>query len=434
MSNSRNIRSEEAQQILGKLPSWIIRWGINIIAGIFIVIIIGCCLIKYPRLVEAPIIITTLNPPSDLAARHMGLIDTVYVSNGKRIKKGDLIMVLATPARFQDVTLIEDSLRVLSNINKFLEQSWLTDGYALGDLQNTWAEFVTMCIDYKQYLEIEYLGKKQSLLQIQVLKNKAYFTKLQIQQQLLEQDLRFEQINFDRDSVLYAKSVISAADYELSARNLISKRNSKAGFDATLTSTELNIIQIQQQITELSIQRQKEIYEYERKIWLMRQQLLAQISQWKEQYVIQSPADGTVSLMSFWSKNQKVNMGDILASIVPNSKIEVIGRMKVPSNGFGRVEVGQFVNVKLNGFPYMEYGVLRGYICSISPVPEQSSTTNGTIITYTAEVMFADKLQTSYNIELPMVQQMNGTAEIITKEMRLIEQFIQPIVSLFKNQ
>ena len=33
-----------------------------------------------------------------------------------------------------------------------------------------------------------------------------------------------------------------------------------------------------------------------------------------------------------------------------------------------------------------------------------------------------------------MIQQMDGTAEIITEDMRLISRFVQPIVSLFKNR
>ncbi len=43
-------------------------------------------------------------------------------------------------------------------------------------------------------------------------------------------------------------------------------------------------------------------------------------------------------------------------------------------------------------------------------------------------------MTTTYKRELPMIQQMDGTAEIITDDMRLIERFVQPVVSLFKNR
>jgi hypothetical protein len=56
------------------LPSWTIRWGISVIFATFIGIVAGYYFIKYPQTVEAPIIITTLNPPVDLVARAEGRI------------------------------------------------------------------------------------------------------------------------------------------------------------------------------------------------------------------------------------------------------------------------------------------------------------------------------------------------------------------------
>ena len=67
-------------------------------------------------------------------------------------------------------------------------------------------------------------------------------------------------------------------------------------------------------------------------------------------------------------------------------------------------------------------------------MPEQIQTQSGTAIAYTAEVIFPDGMTTSYRRELPMIQRMDGTAEIVTEDMRLIERFIQPVVSLFKNR
>ena len=138
-----------------------------------------------------------------------------------------------------------------------------------------------------------------------------------------------------------------------------------------------------------------------------------------------------MSLLNHWNRNQHVNVGDVLASVVPNTDAKVIGRIHVPSAGFGKVAAGQVVNIKLNGFPYMEFGVLRGEINSISAIPEQSQVDQG--ITYIAEIIFPKGLETTYKRRLPLIQQMDGTGEVVTEDMRLIEQFIQPIVSLFVN-
>ena len=314
------------------------------------------------------------------------------------------------------------------------EAEWVSDRYVLGDLQSTWAEFAARCLDFRHYLATDLIGTKKRLLEAQIAKNKRYYAQLEAQGKLLDKDLAMGQRTLERDSLLFTQSVISAADYETSVQNYLAKQNSKAGFDATLTSTELTILQTEQQLVELSVQRENEVAEYERTIGQLRQQLLAAIAQWKEQYAVIAPMDGIVSLQGYWSKGQHVTVGSALASIVPEKETEVIGRMEVPSAGFGKVETGQTVNVKLNGFPYMEYGVLKGTIRSISSVPASVQTATGTTIAYTVEVVFPEGMRTTYEKELPMIQQMDGTGEIITEDMRLIEQFIQPIVSLFKNR
>ena len=343
-----NFHSEEAQAILGRAPSWVVRWGVTVVFCIFGGILLGCYFIKYPDTIEAPAVITTVNPPSDLVARYDGLIDTLCVSDRERVERGELIAVLRNAAKRQD-------------------------------------------LDY---------GRR----------------------------------TLERDSLLLSEAVISAADYEATAQNYLSKQNAQAGFDATLTSTELQIIQSEQQLVELTLQQENETAEYERALEQSRQQLAAQIAQWRQQYVLEAPVAGRVTLVNYWSGNQHVAVGDKLASIVPDGATEVIGRLQVPSAGFGKVKVGQGVNVKLNGYPYMEFGVLRGRIRSLSAVPEQIQTQSGTAIAYTAEVIFPDGMTTSYRRELPMIQRMDGTAEIVTEDMRLIERFIQPVVSLFKNR
>lgn len=432
MPQKDNLYSEEAQEIIGSEPSWVIHWGITVVFLIFVGIITGCYFIKYPEIVPAPITITTVNPPADLPARYDGLLDTVCVLNGDTVQKGQLIALFSTPARYNDIAAIERSLRdsYAEPISAFVYRKWLDRTYMLGDLQATWSEFLRQCLDYRHYLDIDYIGCKKQLLEEQIIKSSEYYDRLQTQKQLLLKDLDYSRRTLNRDSLLLSEDIISSADYETTVQNFLSKQNANAGFDATLTSTELTILQSRQQFIELSVQEEDEKAEHERIIDQLRQQLLAGISQWKEQYAIVAPISGRVSLQNYWSQGQHVSVGSILASIVPEEGIEVLGRMQVPSSGFGKVKNGQQVNVKLNSFPYMEFGVLKGTIHSISAVPLQTAAG----VVYTVEVIFPESLKTSYKKELPLIQQMDGTGEIITEDMRLIEQFVRPVISLFKNR
>jgi HlyD family secretion protein len=104
----------------------------------------------------------------------------------------------------------------------------------------------------------------------------------------------------------------------------------------------------------------------------------------------------------------------------------IIGKLNIPLSGSGKVKVGQKVNIRLTNYPYMEFGMLQGVIKSISLVPIDN--------TYIAEVEFPKGLTTNYGRQLELSQEMQGSAEIITADLRLIERIINPIKALLKNQ
>lgn len=428
--------SEEAKNILGKSPNWIVRWGGTIVFLIYSSILMGCYFIKSPDVLKAPIVITTINPPADVIARYDGLIDTLYIRDGMMVQSGDIIAVLKSAADWSDIRKLSDGFNAISNmpINNLIEQSWLYDKYKLGELQPVFLDVQSSIRAYKDYIQTDYIGHKKHLISQQITKNKEYYECLQHQRELFMQDLSYGQRSIHRDSLLQEASVIAMADYETSLQSFISKKNNKVSFDATLVVTELQILQNEQQIIELDIQRQNEVSEYERKILDAIQQCVAHIAQWELQYVLRAPISGQVSLMEFWTESQYINIGDKLASIIPTQDTEVVGRLQISSSGFGKIGIGNNVNVQLNGYPYMEFGVLRGVIRSLSAVPEKINTSDGPQIVYLAEVSFPNGLHTSYDKQLPMIQQMDGLAEIITKDLRLIDRFFQPIRSLFNNQ
>jgi len=101
----------------------------------------------------------------------------------------------------------------------------------------------------------------------------------------------------------------------------------------------------------------------------------------------------------------------------------------LPTQGAGKVKIGQMVNVKLDNFPYMEYGVIRVQVKNIALVPILLYDERR----YVLEVDFPDVLQTNYGKTLPFSQEMQGTAEIITDDLRLLDRFLQPIRALWNR-
>lgn len=425
---NNDFHSEEAREIMGSMPPWIVRWGITVLCLILVGIVAGCYFIKYPETVKGTIVITTANPPSDLIVRYDGLIQDIPVVNGQEVRRGDLIAVISNPADYASVKKIEEGLQGTADIPlpEFVYLPFMDSDYKLGDLQGSYSEFRKQCRDYRHYIELGAIRKKQILITEQIDKNREYYRQLQNQLALLQEELELEIKNYRRDSVLYGRELISAVEFDNSTKGLLQKRNNVENFRASMIGTELTIIQNEQQIIDLATQLENETASYERTIDQARQNLLSQIAQWKVQYVIESPTDGRVTFTNYWSDNQRVAAGERLASVIPDKAAEVMGRMYVPSSGLGKVKEGQTVNVKLSSYPYMEFGMLKGKVKSISAVPERDAG-------YVAEVSFPEHLTTTYKKEITLIQQMDGEGEIITEDARLIQRFIQPIRALFRR-
>ncbi len=134
-----------------------------------------------------------------------------------------------------------------------------------------------------------------------------------------------------------------------------------------------------------------------------------------------------MAFANFWSISQFISTGSVVFTVIPEKEHKIIGRAIVPVTGAGKIKSGQKVNIKLDNYPYIEFGIIESEISKISMVPvsaEKESYCN-------VEINLANKLITNYKKEIPFNQKVQETAEIITKDRRLIERLIEPLVSIF---
>ena len=418
----------EVNEIMGHIPHWIIRWGILVIATVFLLIIVGCYFIKYPQVVDSSIIITTINPPSQLIARHTGLIDSLSVNNGDVVNKGDYIAGLKSSVNYNHIKLVETELSSfkINNIDSIVFSDWIYDNYSLGNVQSSWLNFVAACYNYKNYLDVNYLGNRIKMIDNLLKKKQDYHTVIVSQSNSYKNKLSLTNGNLKTDSNLFRQGVISKFDLENSKQDYYSAESAYASALSNVISTEVSMIELQQNKEELVLQLKQESYDLEKNIIQCKEQLLADINLWREDFVFESPIAGVVSFNDVWKENQSISSGKVFATIIPSDEVYVIGKVNVGSDRFGEVAVGQDVIVKLNGYPYMEYGVLYGKVSAISEMPEVA---DGKIY-YNVDVDFGNSLITNYKKQLPLIQYMDGSAEIITKEKRLLEYFVEPILYL----
>lgn len=426
MPRSNTLYSEEIQEIMGRIPGWVIRWGITVFCILFLLLLSITYAVKYPETISGPIVLTTVNPPVDLISKSSNKIEYLFVKDGELVQKDEIIAILYNSAESMFVLELEKILLENSdNWESYFSSDFLTKNYSLGELQSYYMQFIKQCVLFDHYIKTDFSTQKQKLIQDNIAKTERIILSQAKQMALIKEDLSFEESNLSRDSVLVNLNALTKTEYERSRQSMLQKQIALINQNTAMTSTQANLVNIKQQLLELEVLRDKEITNYKIALSESREQLLAQINLWRDRYVFKSPIEGKVSFIKYWSTNQNINIGDRLATVVPDDSVQVIGKMHIPSQGFAKVKVNQTVNVKLSGFPYMEYGILKGTINSLSSIPEAQG--------YAAEVVFNNGLISSYNTHFQFIHQMDGIGDIITKDQRLLERFLKPLKSAIKN-
>jgi len=423
------LRSEEVQEVMSEISPSIVRWGITVISLIVIVLLIGCYVFKYPDVITSTITLTTQEPPASILARATGKIDELYVKNNQPVTQNTPLGVIQNPANTEDMLLLSKRIQQWKNNQQDLTFArTLFDGRALqlGSVQNSYAAFLSLLREYNDFRELRYYPQKMTLQEKEIRSQNENRIEMGRRDKLMKQELEATIVSFKRDSVLYTKGVVSQEDIESSKSKLLQSRQSYSTLRSSMKQSEVEITQSRGIMLDLQQQFTENENKYDIGLCMATEQLAAEIKTWERNYLLISPINGVVNLMGFWSNNQNVQSGETIFTIQPNLQTKPIGKALMPVQGSGKVKVGQRVNVRLNNFPDQEFGYLEGLVQNISSIPNSDGQ-------YVVEIRFPKGLTTNYNKQLPIARQMEGTAEIITEDIRLIERFFNPIKRILKK-
>lgn len=428
-TDNKIVRSEEVQDILGRVPAWITRNGIMLIAVIIVLLFIGSWIFKYPDIINSKIVVTTENPPAKIVSRVDGKILDLYVEDKQSVKKGQLIALIENPAIYDDVDDLKKHLKLLVaffvkfNVAKKTE---FRENYSLGEIQSQYTAFLKMYHDYLNFIERDYYKLKVKSIRDQVKAYNIYYDRQWDRRKVLEEELGISQNKFKRDSALYKKGVLSLVEFEDSKQNLLNKRYNFEGVRTVLAETKMKILELEQSVIDKENEGEDKKKALQLSLSEAYSNLNGAIDVWELNYLLRAPIDGEITFTKFWSKNQNVVQGQSVFTIVPQQESRIIGKVELPIRRSGKVQSGQRVNIKFENFPYMEYGIVEGRVNKISSVPTDDY--------YSVEVGLPKGLMSNYGIELEFNYEIRGIAEIITEDERLLQRLFNPLKSLFKER
>lgn len=412
------IRSTEVQEIVSQVPNALVRWGMVALFGVIGSLLGISWFIQYPDLLQATVVITTTPAPHNLVSRQSGHIVLLKEDNSN-VHSGDLIAFLKSNA---EPTIVLQLEKMLAENRRLRAQDPL---HLLGDLQATYS----LALKAELAMDNYYQNKSFDLQILQLQQQLGTYTKLTrslvLQQKLTSQELMLANERFKTDSLLYTKEVLSSLDYNNAKSTWLQQQRTAQGIEAAIINNEVQINELRKQLADTEIRKAEEQQKLEQEILNTRESLQAQLTTWKENFLYIAPADGKVAYLGFLENNFFVTPAKQLFTVMPNQG-KMIARAELPLQGSGKVKEGQEVNIRLENYPFEQFGMLRGKIAAISSVPNEGK--------YQLIIEIPQELLTTQKRKLEFRQQLTGTTEIITEDLRLLERFFYQFRKLVQVQ
>ena len=392
-----------------------------------ILLFIGSFFFRYPDVVSGDVTITTENPPVWIVAKSTGKIKELLCSDKQEAKQADVLAVIENPASTTDLQLLQKQLAsVLISDSCFnFPNELLSKSYNLGSLQSNFSAFSKAAMNYNNFLTLNLTLQEKISLQKQMASRKIYFANMQKQLEMKKQELVLSKSAYNRDKILFNQKVISAYDMEIAEQTYLNKQQDYLQLQTSISLQNVETSQMKESVNKLSIQYLQEKHQLFSDLKSTHRELLAAIANWEQNYLLIASQSGVVTFNTYWKRNQFVNAGDKVFAIVSHQPGQLIGKIKVPASGSGKIQIGQKVNIKVAGYPYLEYGFLKAETKGISLVANNDY--------YMVEVEFPKGLHSTVNKDLKFTGEMNGTAEIITENRSMIERIYTPLKLLAKK-
>ncbi|MDL2245019.1 HlyD family secretion protein [Parabacteroides sp. OttesenSCG-928-J18] len=240
------------------------------------------------------------------------LVDSVYVREGEKVNKGDVILMFRTNNSESKINYQSKRLKdCVEHINDLL---YLVEG-----------ESPTVFRSPTRQQEFAYFIKKRTELETSVAQAKK---------------------EYNRNKVLYEKDVISEEEYDKYYYQHQTQQNElESLIQSHLNNWQIDLNNYQNLQGEIA-------------------SILNQEEREKEMYIIKSPVYGTIDQFSGIYRGSSIQAGQSLAVISPDSTLCL--EVYVTPRDIGFLAIDMPINVQVESFNYNQWGTLSGKVKEIS--------------------------------------------------------------------
>ncbi len=390
---------------------------------VLLLVLLGI-VVKSPDIIVADVRVSSNNPPIVLKPQSSGRIRFIKESLPGDADCGEYLAYIDNPAHYEDIQKI---LKIMAGVDPF------SVDFSAGDSMMSLGEVSAPYYDFKYALQSYKLltnPDNEYSSQIEIYKKRLQYDRADLEncRKSYENSLkqfRIKRQQFETDSVLYAKNVILETEYNSAELDFLNAEryiiSGKSEIDSKMRSITENIHQIEELERKYQEQLQLQYISVETTF----KELISQIKGWEDKYVLKSNDPGYVELANLISDGDFITAGTPVFNVVYKDS-EYYAIAMLPTMGAGKVKAGERANLKLDSFPYVEYGTLHGIVETVSLNPVEKY--------YLVYISLPNGLVSSTGAQLFFAETLYGQAEIITEERRLISRIFNRIYEMVSSK
>ncbi|NIJ39527.1 hemolysin D [Sphingopyxis panaciterrae] len=359
-----------ALEIMEKPPSPGLRWLMLSLCGLLVVALIWSVIGRVDVVATASGKVVPAGNVKQIQPIEIGYVHAIHVKNGQHVEAGQLLVEL-------DATLVGAEAEQASKGLLGAEIDAARNAALLGHLDGRSSRFATpagtspdIVATQSQYVRsaiAEYEGERASLVQ-QRAENAAELASVEAEITKLEQTLPIVEQQLAARRELSDKgyfSKIRLLEYEQlkieHVQNIAVQRASATRARATIANVDAQLARLRGSFGKAAA---IELAESQQKSGLAREE----VTKWKRRQAymqLRAPVSGTVQQLSIATLGGIVEPAQTLMIVVPDNVAPVV-EARIQNKDIGFVREGQAVRVKLEAFPFTDYGIVPGVVESIS--------------------------------------------------------------------
>jgi multidrug resistance efflux pump len=420
------LRSEEVQEIIGRPPAWIIRMGTIIITSVVGAVLIGAWFVRYPDLVEAPVTFVSTAPPVQLVAHSSGRLQTLHVHDGDLTTAGQIVAILENTAATADaftLARIVQTLDTTLNLPRALTHINLPTAVQVGDLQTDYVSLHQAISNYKIFLANRGYLDQLASLHTQIAYYDHLNTELATKRHSLNEQLALERQKDSVNRMLLGQKVIAKLDFNNNHKLYLNQQLFSSDNNANIIQNQLQQSEYKKTVVNLQNEHEAQRQDLLNKIRAVVKVMVGRIASWDQKYVLRTPIAGKISFFKVWTPNQYVKTDDPIFVIVPPLQNQFV-RASLPVYKAGKVRAGQVALIRLNEYPFEEFGQLRGTIEKVSEVSLDKN--------YLLTIRLAS-LRTSTGFQVPLRTELSGTAQLVTADRSILQRIFGQVIGRLKR-